>query len=133
MLSHFYDDLGNDFAYNVRFTSFGLAESQGGTRSLTLQKVELPIVDIYTCMSDYFNDNIVDTNTMICADPRRGGKSTCQGDSGGPLQCETPEGIYVLAGSTSWGTKCAEAGKPSVFAKIAKQVDWIHSVAGPTP
>lgn len=56
-----------------------------------------------------------------------------QGDSGGPLQCETPEGIYVLAGSTSWGTKCAEAGKPSVFAKIAKQVDWIHSVAGPTP
>ncbi|CAN8029995.1 unnamed protein product, partial [Ixodes persulcatus] len=108
-------------------------ESQGGNISQSLQKVDLPIVSYTTCSFNYLFVNRVVQTTMICAGPRVGGKGTCQGDSGGPLQCARSDGRYVLAGSTSWGTTCAAANQPSVFARISTQVNWINSVAGPTP
>ncbi|CAN8007431.1 unnamed protein product [Ixodes pacificus] len=108
-------------------------ESQGGNISQSLQKVDLPIVAYTTCYFNYLFVNRVVETTMICAGPRVGGKGTCQGDSGGPLQCARSDGRYVLAGSTSWGTTCAAPNQPSVFGRISTQVNWINSVAGPTP
>ncbi|KAG0443183.1 hypothetical protein HPB47_015203 [Ixodes persulcatus] len=108
-------------------------QSQGGTISQSLQKVDLPIVPYATCSSNYQNVNRVVQTTMICAGPKAGGKGACQGDSGGPLQCARSDGRYVLAGSTSWGTTCAAANQPTVFGRISTQVNWINGVAGPTP
>ncbi|XP_042150350.1 plasma kallikrein-like, partial [Ixodes scapularis] len=108
-------------------------KSQGGTISQSLQKVDLPIVPYATCKSNYQNVNPVVETTMICAGPKAGGKGACQGDSGGPLQCRRSDGRYVLAGSTSWGTTCAAANQPTVFARMSTQVNWINSVVGTTP
>ncbi|CAN8026538.1 unnamed protein product [Ixodes persulcatus] len=105
----------------------------GGTASNILQKVDLPTVPYKECKNDYKNLNMVVEKTMICAGPKEGGKSACQGDSGGPLQCSRSDGRYVLAGCTSWGTICAAAKQPSVFARVSTQLDWIASVAGATP
>ncbi|XP_040071028.3 chymotrypsin-like protease CTRL-1 [Ixodes scapularis] len=107
--------------------------TQGGNISQSLQKVDLPIVAYGACRSYYRLSNIVVQNTMICAGPEFGGKGTCQGDSGGPLQCARSDGRYVLAGSVSWGSKCAARRQPSVLARISTQVAWISSIAGPTP
>ncbi|XP_029833635.4 chymotrypsin-like protease CTRL-1, partial [Ixodes scapularis] len=107
--------------------------TQGGSLSQSLQKVDLPIVAYRTCRYYYRSINDVVENTMICAGPKAGGKGSCQGDSGGPLQCARSDGRYVLAGSMSWGTKCAARRQPSVLARISTQVDWINSIAGPTP
>ncbi|CAN8027285.1 unnamed protein product [Ixodes persulcatus] len=116
-------------------SGWGLLEdqSQGGTVSQSLQKVDLPVIPNWLCSLEYLGVNTVVQDTMICAGPLAGGKGPCQGDSGGPLQCPRSDGRYVLAGSTSWGTTCAAAFQPGVFGRISTQVDWIKSVVGPTP
>ncbi|CAN7937927.1 unnamed protein product [Ixodes hexagonus] len=98
-----------------------------------LLKVDLPIVPHDECKRIYKNVNTVHKDTMICAGTKEGGKSTCQGDSGGPLQCARPDGRYVLAGITSWGTKCAAPNQPSVFARVSTRLIWIWGIAGKTP
>ena len=54
----------------------------------------------------------------------QGGVATCQGDSGGPLICND-NGRPVVYGVTSWGEDCALAGFPSIYAKVASELDWI--------
>ena len=49
-----------------------------------------------------------------------------QGDSGGPLQCNMGDGRWYLAGITSFGSGCAKAGYPDVFARLTHYVDWIQ-------
>ena len=51
-----------------------------------------------------------DRNTMVCAG--NGATDTCQGDSGGPLMVPDGPNARVLAGVTSWGQGCADAGLP---------------------
>ncbi|CAN7937926.1 unnamed protein product, partial [Ixodes hexagonus] len=105
----------------------------GTTANAALLKVNLPVIRLSTCKRDYKDVSDVYWKTMICAGYRNGGKSTCQGDSGGPLQCKSKKGFYVLTGMTSWGEICAAPHEPTVFARIATQLDWIKSVAGETP
>ena len=52
------------------------------------------------------------------------GATICQGDSGGPLICND-DGRPVVYGVSSWLGGCGEAGRPSVFAKVASVTDWI--------
>ncbi|KAG0418051.1 hypothetical protein HPB47_005162 [Ixodes persulcatus] len=65
------------FAFHSRVDFQKYFES--GTVSNVLQKVDLPTVPYKECKNDYKNVNTVVEETMICADPRQGGKSTCQG------------------------------------------------------
>lgn len=105
----------------------------GSSLSAILQKVDLPIVRHAVCKKYYRHERRVRENTMICAGPMRGGMSTCEGDSGGPLQCPRRDGLYVLAGSTSWGDTCGAPREPSVFARTSTQLNWIRRIAGATP
>ena len=60
---------------------------------------------------------------------------SCEGDSGGPFVCKE-HGRYVLAGATSWGIGCAQAGRPGVYTDIKKFLNWIEgdiSTAEPDP
>lgn len=86
--------------------------SESGSSSNQLRTATVPIVADSSCRSSYGSD-FVQTD-MVCAGYSSGGVDTCQGDSGGPLIIGG-----VLAGITSWGEGCAEAGYPGVYTRLA--------------
>ncbi|CAN7940463.1 unnamed protein product [Ixodes pacificus] len=112
-------------------TGWGTTVNNGETPASILQKVDLPIISFEECSQ--LIASVDNEDAMICAGYKEVGKSTCSGDSGGPLQCPREDGRYVLAGVTSFGTTCGAPDHPSVFSKVATQVDWIQSVTGETP
>ncbi|SES09769.1 Trypsin [Streptomyces sp. yr375] len=87
------------------------ATSESGSSSNQLRTATVPIVSDASCKSSYGSD-FVQTD-MVCAGFTSGGTDTCQGDSGGPLLIGG-----VLAGITSWGEGCAQAGFPGVYTRL---------------
>ncbi|CAF3602497.1 unnamed protein product, partial [Rotaria socialis] len=53
----------------------------------------------------------INSNLQFCAGVTTGGKDTCQGNSGSPLMT-CVNNCWVLAGTTSVGIGCAQAGYP---------------------
>ncbi|MFE0512576.1 S1 family peptidase [Streptomyces sp. NPDC058964] len=92
--------------------------SENGSSSNQLRTATVPIVSDSSCTSSYGSD-FVQTD-MVCAGYTSGGVDTCQGDSGGPLLIGG-----VLAGITSWGEGCAEAGYPGVYTRLATFSDLV--------
>lgn len=98
-----------------------------GNRSTTgtdypniLHQVKVPLYDRAACKAAYPEL----TDEMICAGFTEGGKDSCQGDSGGPLVVNYENEWYQI-GVVSYGDGCAVAGKPGVYANVAKFEDWI--------
>ncbi|MFI9394185.1 S1 family peptidase [Streptomyces bauhiniae] len=85
--------------------------SENGSSSNQLRTATVPIVSDSSCRSSYGSDFV--QSDMVCAGLTSGGVDTCQGDSGGPLIIGG-----VLAGITSWGEGCAEAGYPGVYTRL---------------
>ncbi|USQ84185.1 serine protease [Streptomyces phaeoluteigriseus] len=85
--------------------------SASGSSSNQLRTATVPIVSNPSCASSYGSDFVA--SDMVCAGYTSGGVDTCQGDSGGPLLIGG-----VLAGITSWGEGCAEAGYPGVYTRL---------------
>ncbi|MFD8734486.1 S1 family peptidase [Streptomyces sp. NPDC059618] len=85
--------------------------SENGTSSNQLRTATVPIVSDSSCASSYGKNYVA--SDMVCAGYTAGGVDTCQGDSGGPLLIGG-----VLAGITSWGEGCAEAGYPGVYTRL---------------
>lgn len=100
-----------------------------GTMAATLQEVDVPLLDLPTCIAHYPDRVVLDT--MVCAgDLVDGGEDACNGDSGGPLTVEGPDGP-VLAGVVSWGIGCGDADRPGVYSNVPSFLNWIqHTVAG---
>lgn len=98
------------------------ALSEGGMAADTLQKVELPIVDLSTCNETY--DGGV-TEKMLCAGYPEGGKDSCQGDSGGPLIVSDGMDGWKQAGIVSWGVGCARPDFYGVYTRVASYTEWI--------
>ncbi|MDM8529203.1 trypsin-like serine protease [Anaerolineales bacterium HSG24] len=91
-----------------------------------MREVVLPIISNAQCTSSY--DGQI-TDVMLCAGYPGGGKDSCQGDSGGPLV--VPNGNrWKLAGVVSFGTGCASAGIPGVYARVSSFVNWIEKYTG---
>ncbi|XP_078372692.1 elastase-1-like [Oculina patagonica] len=110
------------------FTGWGKTSSNS-TFSDVLREAKMPVVDNETCAAgnvDLFA--AVDDETMVCAG--YGGNSVisgCHGDSGGPFVCNE-SGHWVLRGAISWGDHRCRAGSTfSVFTRISRFVDWIHT------
>ncbi|XP_003743912.2 transmembrane protease serine 9 [Galendromus occidentalis] len=99
-----------------------------GQSSSVLLKVNLPIVPNNLC--SYLYSNVVNSRlneNHICAgDIHSDGSGVCQGDSGGPLVCEE-DGIYTLAGLTSFGVVCGASEFPAVFTRISSFRSWIDN------
>ncbi|MFF7593902.1 S1 family peptidase [Streptomyces mirabilis] len=85
--------------------------SESGSSSNQLRTATVPIVSNSSCTGSYGSEFVA--SDMVCAGYTNGGTDTCQGDSGGPLLIGG-----VLAGITSWGNGCAEAGYPGVYTRL---------------
>ncbi|MFJ6664533.1 MULTISPECIES: trypsin-like serine protease [unclassified Streptomyces] len=92
--------------------------SENGSSSNQLRTATVPVVSDASCRSAYGSDYV--QSDMVCAGLSSGGVDTCQGDSGGPLLIGG-----VLAGITSWGEGCAEAGYPGVYTRLATFSDQV--------
>jgi secreted trypsin-like serine protease len=101
----------------ARILGWGTTSESGGT-SDQLRTATVPIVADSSCKSSYGSDFV--QSDMVCAGNQSGGVDTCQGDSGGPLLVGG-----VLAGITSWGEGCAEAGYPGVYTRLATFSDLV--------
>ncbi|MFD4727450.1 S1 family peptidase [Streptomyces seoulensis] len=94
----------------ARILGWGTTSENGGS-SNQLRTATVPTVSDSSCRSSYGSDFV--QSDMVCAGLTSGGVDTCQGDSGGPLIIGG-----VLAGITSWGEGCAEAGYPGVYTRL---------------
>jgi secreted trypsin-like serine protease len=107
---------------------FGATSSDGSQMPDRMQYAQVPITTDAECAKDY-SDGSFDAKTMVCAGYPQGGTDTCNGDSGGPLLAPVRSG-FRLAGATSFGDGCAQAGKPGVYARLAEGPirEWLRSV-----
>ncbi|MDQ0993764.1 trypsin-like serine protease [Streptomyces sp. V3I7] len=101
----------------ARILGWGTTSENGGS-SNQLRTATVPLVSDSSC-SDSYGSDFVRTD-MVCAGFPSGGVDTCQGDSGGPLLIGG-----VLAGITSWGEGCAEAGHPGVYTRLTRFSDLV--------
>ncbi|KAJ6652998.1 hypothetical protein lerEdw1_010203 [Lerista edwardsae] len=119
-------------------TGWGHTYPEGSFLSRTLQKLEVPIIDVDECDHMFHNDSSSDTDSetlprglrliysdMICAGYAEGKKDSCQGDSGGPLTCKHND-TWFLAGVVSFGLGCSEPNRPGVYTRVRSYTDWIE-------
>jgi secreted trypsin-like serine protease len=100
------------------------ATTANGPSANQLRTATVPVVSDESCRSSYGSDYVA--SDMVCAGYSSGGVDTCQGDSGGPLLVRG-----VLAGITSWGEGCAEAGHPGVYTRLATFSGLVAAQVGP--
>lgn len=109
-------------------TGWGRLYSKGPLPSV-LQKVELPIVSNAKCTAMFleagYREHIPDI--FLCAGYKEGKEDTCEGDSGGPLVV-LREGVWTLAGISSWGKSCAKPNQPGVYTRVSKYRDFIERI-----
>ncbi|GGY68086.1 serine protease [Streptomyces olivaceoviridis] len=106
----------------ARILGWGTTSENGGS-SNQLRTATVPVVSDSGCRSSYGSDFV--QSDMVCAGYTSGGVDTCQGDSGGPLLIGG-----VLAGITSWGEGCAEAGYPGVYTRLTTFSDLVTAQVG---
>ncbi|CAL8070446.1 unnamed protein product [Orchesella dallaii] len=100
--------------------------SSGGSASMVLKNVDLPVKTTQECQA-YYQDSI--TNNMFCT--YNPGKDTCQGDSGGSIDYKDPSsGRYYSIGVVSWGVGCANTNQPGVYAKVTNYLSWLQTKTG---
>ena len=106
---------------------FGTTSQDASSPPPTMRYAQVPITTDDYCAQAYPNglstaadDGSFDAKTMVCAGYPQGGTDTCQGDSGGPLLDKNAAGEFRLVAATSFGSGCAQAGKPGVYARLAE-------------
>nr|XP_019552925.2 trypsin alpha-3-like [Aedes albopictus] len=97
--------------------------SPGGSMPTNLRAVDIPVVSMATCRSQWGTDRI--TNNMVCAGEP--GRDSCNGDSGGPL---VAGGLQF--GIVSWGAVQCGGPLAGVYANVAAPSvrNFITSITG---
>ncbi|XP_040296147.1 serine protease 33-like [Bufo bufo] len=112
-------------------TGWGVRDSSWVTENLTLQEVEVPLIDHVTCDLFYHVWSSVNASTVIvhdyqiCAGYLDGKKDSCQGDSGGPLVCKV-QGCWYQVGIVSWDVGCGYSYRPGVYSLVPNYQQWIQ-------
>ena len=122
------DNGETDLNENTEFLIMGHGKIEfGGAMSWDLLDTTVQYIDNTDCGVLYDTEI---TDAMICAGiPDVGGQDSCQGDSGGPMVLRkfnfdgTHKDVHV--GVVSWGTGCAEAEHPGVYARTGHAYNWI--------
>ncbi|XP_060161188.1 trypsin-2 isoform X1 [Globicephala melas] len=99
-------------------SGWGNTLSSGVNYPELLQCLDTPLLSQAECEASYPGQI---TDNVVCAGFLEGGSDSCQGDSGGPVACNGE-----LQGIVSWGSGCAQKGKPGVYTKVCDYVDWIQ-------
>lgn len=87
-----------------------------------MRKAMVSVVSDAACNIPYGGSIIA--ADMLCASNAGFTSDTCQGDSGGPLAVQV-SGTWTLAGITSFGSGCATAPYPGVYAEVSTYRNWI--------
>ncbi|XP_061440578.1 hepatocyte growth factor activator isoform X2 [Rhineura floridana] len=117
--------------HKCQIAGWGHLHENSSSYSRVLQETSIPIIPDYKCRNyDVYGADI--SENMFCAGYLDAKSDACQGDSGGPLVCEN-NGVTYLYGIISWGEGCSKVGKPGVYTKLTKYVDWINEKINPTP
>lgn len=103
---------------------FGRTNPNVSTKPREMQAVTVSKISDSQCKQAY--GSVID-NSQFCAGDWSGGKDSCQGDSGGGLYKGTTVSSQELIGVVSWGSGCAVAGKPGVYASVPNFRSWINS------
>ncbi|GHF24101.1 hypothetical protein GCM10010218_00700 [Streptomyces mashuensis] len=116
-----------DSAYEAGTTAgvFGWGDLTGhGTYAQTLHAARVLILEDASCARAYPGgpEGTYRPATMLCAGLSLGGRDGCQGDSGGPLVSRGR-----LVGLVSWGSGCAQAGRPGVYTRISAVADLVRA------
>lgn len=107
------------------FTGWGsITDSFYPTFPNILQTVDMPIIPIETCRSNWQLDPNVLHNNHICGGSLQGGVSACDLDRGGAL---TQNGEVVGVASFNH-FPCAQPNIPSVFVRVSAYISWIEDV-----
>jgi len=114
-------------------TGWGTLPSGGGQQQY-LQEAKVRTKSNSQCNTA---DGGTITADMLCANGVNSNGDTtdaCQGEGGGPLVCKNGSGHWVLHGVTAWANGCASPNYSGVWARIAHELNWIHSYIGsPAP
>lgn len=87
-----------------------------------LLAANVPIVGSISCRKMFPGGMVYPE--MICAGGSGSIKGACHGDSGGPLTCNNE-----LTGVVSWGSKCGDPNRASVYTNVLEYKDWINGVS----
>jgi secreted trypsin-like serine protease len=90
--------------------------------SAVMMRVDLQLMDTALCRKlEGYGPRKIHGKVFCAAHPTR---QTCRGDSGGPVFLTN--GQPQLVGIVSWGKRrCAGDGKPGVYTRIDRYLDWI--------
>ncbi|XP_006617669.1 chymotrypsin-like elastase family member 2A isoform X2 [Apis dorsata] len=116
------EKLGNRYCVASGWGQYGPSQSL----STALLEASVPLLDLEKCTKAY-GKSVSLRNGHLCAGHTDGSTGSCVGDSGGPLQCRRADGVWQLAGVTSFGSGCARPGYPDVYTKIQYYVKWIRN------
>jgi trypsin len=103
---------------------FGRTDPNVSTKPREMQAVTVEMISDSQCTQAY--GSVID-NSQFCAGDWSGGKDSCQGDSGGGMYKGTSVSSQELIGVVSWGSGCAVAQKPGVYASVPNFRSWINS------
>jgi len=109
---------------------WGDTTNGGGIYPSILQQGQVPIVSNAVANQPSIHAGAV-TPRMVAAGYINGGIDTCGGDSGGPLLVATPEGGWLLAGITSWGTGCGDPNSFGVYTRSSSFRPWVREFVHP--
>lgn len=114
----------------VTIAGWGEIDDQGNSVA-TAFTAELTMYADSACQAQI--GSTFDEQTMQCALGKNGSTvvDACQGDSGGPL-IATIDGKQLLAGSVSWGSRCAD-GKPGIYTKLPLMLADVLALAPAPP
>lgn len=110
---------------DLRIMGYGTTSSGGSASNVLLEATVQGISDsdCASCAGIGSYGSQLNGDVMLCAGiASQGGIDSCQGDSGGPL-VDTTTG--TLVGVVSWGSGCADAANPGVYAEVSSAHTWI--------
>ena len=109
----------------VSATGWGVTGSSEAANAMNavLLRVDLRAMPNQVCQArPGYGPQKIGEGVFCAAHPQ---KSTCRGDSGGPVVLTN--GTPLLVGIVSWGKKaCAGDGRPGVYTRIDRYVQWIE-------